>query len=63
VIPGRALWRAVTENRTTMLLATLLILAAVIVVESVMANRYRLGIQLGTDKRLELAPAGSIATP
>jgi hypothetical protein len=50
----RVLGRAVTKNR---LLTCAIVLALLLLAERVMANRYRLGLQWGPDKRIELAPA------
>jgi hypothetical protein len=55
----RVLWRVITNSRRSIVAVTVLVFGTVVVVELVMAHGYRVGVQWGPDRHLELAPASS----
>lgn len=61
--PWRVVWRAITKNRLTVFAACIVVAGAIALVDRVMVHRYRLGMQWGPDKRLELEPAPASSTP
>jgi len=56
----RVIWRAVTQSRLSMIVASIVVAGAIIVTDLVMTHGYKIGVQWGPETRFELAPA---ATP